>query len=236
MNWCRGDLEIIPTVPNFPEIETEDPLPKWVHGEDQLKLFDTVRDEDKPIIGFLMLHGCRPGEARALRCKDVDLAGDVLTIHATFSDKEYREKRKGKRSKPLPVPIHPEARPYLEAMVKASHPEAYVFPNPRTGQPYTQAALLRVWNRVKRALKVEGIRLYDASRHSYASQLVSQNVSLFTVSKLLGHSNTKTTEKYAHANLDSLRVEIGKLSLKAKVVKLTVPGVSLSDGDGKNDE
>jgi hypothetical protein len=31
-------------------------------------------------------------------------------------------------------------------------------------------------------------------------------------------------------------VEIGKLSLKAKVVKLTVPGVSLSDGDGKNDE
>jgi site-specific recombinase XerD len=54
----------------------------------------------------------------------------------------------------------------------------------------------------------------SASRHSFASQLVNSGVSLFKVSKLLGHSSTKMTEKYSHANIDSLRVELSKLSLR----------------------
>ncbi len=214
MNYCKADLELIPVVPAFPAIEVDEPPPHWVHSDDQLQLFSSVRDEDKPLIGFLMLHGCRPGEARALKCKDIDLDADTCTIHATFSAGQYSERRKGKKSKPFMVPIHPEARGYLEERKREALPEAWVFPNPRTGGAYTEAALRRVWNRVRSALKVHGIRLYDASRHSYASQLVNQNVSLYTVSKLLGHSNIKTTEKYAHADMKHLRVEINKVTLK----------------------
>ncbi len=228
MNYCHKDLELIPMVPSFPDIEVTEAVPRWVHTEDQLQLFTTVRDEDKPIIGFLMLHGCRPGEARALKCRDVDLDADTITIHATFSTNVYREKRKGKKSKALPIPIHPEARSYLEQRKREALPDAWVFPNPRTGNVYTEAAIRRVWNRVKKALKVSGIRLYDASRHSYASQLVNQGVSIYTVSKLLGHSSTRTTEKYAHADLKHLRDEIGKVSL------LFVPKPSPADSDSGN--
>jgi site-specific recombinase XerD len=35
-------------------------------------------------------------------------------------------------------------------------------------------------------------------RHSYASFLVNQGVSLFVVQQLLGHSQPRTTQRYAH--------------------------------------
>jgi integrase len=230
MNWLKEDLEVITAVPPFPVITPGDPPVKWVHAEDQAKLFDAVRDEDKPIVGFLMLHGCRPGEARALKCKDVDIENESITIGATFSGGKYREKRKGKRSRAVTIPIHPEMLGYLTDRIGGALPEAFVFANPRTGNPYTEGSLRRLWQRVRKALGLgKDLRLYDASRHSYASNLVNSGVSLFKVSKLLGHTSMKTTEKYAHADLEHLRLEIGKVSLKERP---TVTRLSLkSTGD-----
>jgi len=169
--------------------------------------------QDKPIIVFLMLHGCRPGEARALKCKDVDLKQQTITIHATFSGETYREPRKGRRAQPVVIPIHPEMYVFLEEKVRNSLPEAFVFIN-RDGQPYTKDDVQRVWKNVRKKAKLgKELRLYDATRHSFASQLVNQNTTIFKVSRLLGHSSVKMTKKYAHHDLKSLKADIEKLSL-----------------------
>jgi site-specific recombinase XerD len=42
-------------------------------------------------------------------------------------------------------------------------------------------------------------------RHHYASSLVSAGVDLYTVSKLLTHKDTKTTQRYAHLADQALR-------------------------------
>ncbi len=42
-------------------------------------------------------------------------------------------------------------------------------------------------------------------RHTYASWLVSDGVSLYDVSKLMGHTRMQTTERYAHLADASLR-------------------------------
>jgi len=68
------------------------------------------------------------------------------------------------------------------------------------------------------------IRLYDATRHSLASNLLKQNVPLARISKLLGHSSVKMTEKYAHADIQSLKYDLQKISiinLKDKILKKT---------------
>jgi site-specific recombinase XerD len=127
----------------------------------------------------------------------------------------YCERRKGRGARILVIPIHPEMCDFLINRVSSSHPEAFVFVNPVTARPYTEHKLLEVWDRVRAAAGVsKELRLYDASRHSFASQLVNGGVSLFTVSKLLGHSSTKMTEKYSHANIESMRTELSRLSLK----------------------
>jgi integrase len=61
-------------------------------------------------------------------------------------------------------------------------------------------------------LGIKDFRFHDL-RHTFASQLVMAGVSIFKVSKWLGHSSVTTTEKYyAHLSLDSKREEINCLN------------------------
>jgi integrase len=223
LNWLKNDLEIITKVPQFPDIDVPTPSIKWVNSEDQVKLYELVADEDKPIVGFLMLQGCRPGEARAIKCKDVDLETKSVNVRATFSKNTYRDRRKGRKAKPYVIAIHSEMWPFIEARVKASHPEAFLFRNPRTGTFYSQEAISRVWENVRKKGNITGLRLYDATRHSFASQLANANVPTHKISWLLGHSTTKMSEQYTHLDLESLRTDVSRMSLEKKgtVTKLS---------------
>ncbi len=66
----------------------------------------------------------------------------------------------------------------------------------------------------------KSVRLYDAARHSFASQLINSGVSIYSVSQLLGHSSTKITEKYLHSDLEKLKIDVSNVSLDEKVTKL----------------
>ena len=96
-----------------------------------------------------MLSGCRPGEARALKCKDINLEQKTITISATFSDNIYRQKRKGKKSKSVTIPIHHEMFGYIKDRVENNLPEAYVFVNSNTGLHYSKTKLGRIWDVVR---------------------------------------------------------------------------------------
>lgn len=220
LRYVKGDLELLTTVPSFPEISVPEPKTTWLTPETQKVVFSYVPDVDKPIIAFLMLSGCRPGEARALKCRDIDLERKLITISATFSDTVYRQKRKGQGAKAATIPIHPEMVEYIKHRVEGNLPEAYVFVNER-GRYYSESSLQRMWSAVREKAGLDkSVRLYDAARHSFASQLINSGVSIYNVSRLLGHSKTTTTEKYLHSDLGKLKVDISNVSLKEKVMKL----------------
>lgn len=219
------DLELLKIVPSFPTIEVPEPRTTWLTPETQRAVFSHVPDKYKPIVAFLMLSGCRPGEARALKCRDIDLEKGLITISATFSNTIYRQKRKGQGAKSATVPIHPEMIGFIRDRVENNLPEAFIFVN-QAGRHYSETSLIVMWRAVRdKAGLDQSIRLYDACRHSFASQLINSGVSIYSVSHLLGHSNIKTTEKYLHGDLEKLKIDISNLSLKKKVVKLpiTVP-------------
>jgi len=136
LNYLKNDLELIIIVPKFPDIDVQIKPIRWFSQEDQANFFELVPTEFKDIIGFLILHGCRPSEARALRCKDVhlqDIHNSTITISATFSGTVYRPKRKGKSSRPVVIPIHPESYAHIAYTVKNNLPDASIFTNPHTG-------------------------------------------------------------------------------------------------------
>jgi integrase len=220
--YLKNDLEILKVVPHFPAIEIGPPIINWLTPKVQKIVFNYIPDQDKPIIAFLMLSGCRPGEARALKCRDVNLDQKTITISATFSDNIYRQKRKGRKSKSVTIPIHHEMFGYIKDRVENNLSEAYIFVNANTGLYYSKTKLGRIWDAVRdKAGLDKTIRLYDATRHSFASQLTNSGVSLLSVSRLLGHSDIRTTEKYSHGDIEKLKIDISNLSLKEKLVKLT---------------
>ncbi len=219
--YLKNDLEILRTVPNFPKIEIPQPKTHWLTPKVQKVAFSYIPDQDKPIIAFLMLSGCRPGEARALKCKDINLEQETITISATFSDYTYMAKRKGQGSKNVTIPIHSEMLGYIKDRVQNNLPEAYIFTNTNSGRHYSKTKLGRIWNAARdKAGLDKSIRLYDATRHSFASQLVNSGVPIFSISKLLGHADIRSSNIYTHEDMSKLKIDISNLSLEEKVSKL----------------
>lgn len=229
LKWCQSDVEVISIVPAFCKVQIEERNFKWLDQENQSKIFEFVPVPDRPIIQFLMLHGCRPGEARALKVKDVNLKNQTITINATFSGHVYRERRKGRGSKPYITNIHPECLDYISDRVKSNLPEAWLFVNPRTGDFYSKSKFQRLWNTVRAIAKIgKELRLQDASRHSVASQLRNAGVDLSDVKEQLGHSQISTTMKYAHPDINKLKTNLGKLSLN-KIINVCKASVEEKD-------
>src|SRR5690606_8834404 len=85
----------------------------------------------------------------------------------------------------------------------------YIFFNPATMQPYVN--IFHAWNRVRKQAGIEDVRLHDL-RHSYASFLVNKGRSIYEVQKILGHSNVKTTQRYAHLSNDTLLAATNSVS------------------------
>jgi integrase len=58
---------------------------------------------------------------------------------------------------------------------------------------------------------LEGFKLHSL-RHTFATMLVSRGVDIYHVSKLLGHSDIRTTMIYGKASVEALRMSVEKLN------------------------
>ena len=56
-----------------------------------------------------------------------------------------------------------------------------------------------------------GFKLHSL-RHSFASKLIASGVDIYTVSKLLGHSDLKTTMIYAKMGVGTMQIAVDKLN------------------------
>ena len=78
---------------------------------------------------------------------------------------------------------------------------------------------------------------FHSLRHSFASNLAQQGVSLYVIKELLGHSSVSTTEIYSHLNLETLKEAIsvldGPQEKQAEVSVSKTPGLRLIDSEKK---
>lgn len=151
---------------------------------------------------LLSLTGCRVSEVLLLEW------GDVLPDRLRL-----RDSKTGPRDVPLGVPVRQFLKAYRKSVPRlAKVPDTSVFPLP--GQPYN--AIRSVWLRVRKEANLpDTLRIHDL-RHSFASHAIMAGETLFSTSRLLGHSKIQTTARYAHladtALLDCAEM-VGKLIL-----------------------
>ena len=104
-----------------------------------------------------------------------------------------------KSGKPRAIALNAQALALLRAIPRTDNP--YIFPSPVNGKP--SASLFFPWDRIRRRAGLADVRLHDL-RHSYASFLVNQGISLYVVQGLLGHAHSRTTQRYAHLAHETL--------------------------------
>ncbi len=137
------------------------------------------RREQADIIRLLLLTGCRKSEILQLRWSEVDRDRLVLADGKTG---------------PRIVPLNTQARRILERRPRGESP--FVFPSP--GVPARpRSREIAFWDRARREAGIEDVRLHDL-RHTYASHAVMNGVPVPVVARLLGHSDVRTTLRYAH--------------------------------------
>lgn len=166
--------------------------------------------------GFLacaFLAGLRQGEIAHLRTGvDVDLGKDaVIRVQSRKGSRPWKPKtRRGERN----VPITPALTKILREHIRLGLAGArYIFHVPRKDEPLPSWAAVR-WTReayegagIKYGRAGDGLTLHSG-RHTYASWLAQDGVSLNVVAKLLGDTLKVTSETYAHLVPDTFRAAV----------------------------
>jgi len=214
-------------VPSFPRLTYQVPGIRMLTYEQQEQVFEFIPEADKAIFQFWRHTGCRPNEARGLLRENVFLRDGYLIL-ATVSVRagEIRENTKSKKIKIFAI------TPELADPLKPRFLGRFVFMHfdlrHKKFKPYSRSILWRIWTKAnKEANKKYGVSIinpYNAFRHSFACQKLSEGVPIDGVQQMMGHTSIKTTQRYAEYDLDKLREW-----MKPKLVK---NGKTLRHGNG----
>ncbi len=144
---------------------------------------------------MLLYTGCRENEILTLQWKDVHLEDGYIYLP---------DSKVGVRT----IALNEKAKRILFSLEKQED-TPYVFCGNILGQHLKETKT--TWRKVRELAGISDVRLHDL-RHSFASFALKKGVDLYTVSKLLGHKNIKTTTRYAHLELDHLKKATNKVA------------------------
>lgn len=149
------------------------------------------------VVRMCMLTGARLGEVRTARFEQFNLE------LGTWSKPAANTKQRRVHRIPISAETAALVRQRRVAVPKGCD---WLFPGDALGadgQPKDQPVqeIRRFWSGIQKAAQLPDVRIHDL-RHTFASLLVSGGASLEMIGKLLGHSQMRTTQRYAHL-LDS---------------------------------
>ena len=188
------EFGLIAVVPKIAWCRVEEQELDFYTAEESARLLDAAEPGTwRTMILVGLRAGLRRGELLALRRVDCDLVNGKLVIRKSIT-RGHLTDTKGKRKREVPMSAELAAALHVHL---TSHERELVFPAEPDGRHLTKGELR--WP-FRRACRKAGLREigWHGLRHSFASQLVANNVSLKTVQELLGHQSIKTTMVYAH--------------------------------------
>jgi integrase len=189
-------------VPLFPVVDCIDNSSERValDYEQQAFYLKMIPEQYRDVLEFGMETGLRPGELVALKWKDIDIRNHRALIRRTISAYVHiLERTKGKSKKFIPLSDRA-----IEILQKGATelPEAFVFINPDTKRRYSTKMPNVLW---KRYTRLDTVTYYEASRHSFCTQLVDDGLNTLQAKELMRHTDVRTTQKYYHGDTNRLR-------------------------------
>jgi integrase len=146
---------------------------------------------------LLLLTGARRGEILGLRWEWVDFERGCLRLP---------DSKTGAKVIPLGAPA-------LDILGRLARQDGSLWVFPAVKGDGHLVGLPRFWRRLTKAAGLSGLRIHDC-RHGFASAAVADGSSLYILGKVLGHTQARTTEKYAHLDADPVRAVADRTSRK----------------------
>lgn len=191
-NWAMaGDRRYVDTnvFAGINQLHEDTQVVRALTFEDVAKLFEFAEKDGErgkgfaKYLKFLLMTGCRRMEALDLQWGEVDFHGGFITFKKTKTD-EGRV-----------VPMNTELTLMLQEMYAESglrKAETRLF-------PYHGEYVSKLFKTYRKRANLSGHVKLHSLRHTAAMNMRMQGAQTLNIGQVLGHKNTKTTERYAKA-------------------------------------
>lgn len=189
-NPCRG-------VKRFKEDRRE----RFLSADELKKLGKALSEEEHEApsaaacIRLLILTGCRLSEIQKLQWEHINLDGKMIHLP---------DSKTGKKT----IYLRQAAIDQLKQIARIED-NPYVITGQVEGQYLT--GMQKPWRRIRKAAGLDDVRIHDL-RHTFASNGVALGQGLPIIGKLLGHTQTQTTARYAHLAADPFLAAADKIA------------------------
>ena len=209
--WCvkEGYMEINPMIGiEIPKIDNA--LPKKLTKQDALILLEAVQNypyhnqflkqRNYAIFSTFLFAGLRRQELLNLKLSDVDVTNLSILV------------RKGKGNKDRYIPISHKLslslRNYLECRNKLHRINIYFFVSSNRDAGLEIQGLKKIAEQIRQA---SGIWFtIHKLRHTFATLMLEGGCDIYSLSRMMGHSDIKTTTIYLYASAEHLRSQMTK--------------------------
>ncbi len=182
--YSRQDI-----IANVPYPKHTKTLPVILNSKELRLLFDSAQSlKHRMVLKIAYSGGLRRNEISQLKLVDIDTRTNLLRIENSKGGKD--------RYTILAKSLVPELREYY----KQYRPKKYLFNGRTKGISYSEEGLCWAF---RNALSASGIQKnvsLHSLRHAFASHLLAMGTDLFTIQKLMGHDDIRTTMVYLQVN------------------------------------
>lgn len=209
--WCikQGYVSNNP-LSDIEKPHLEQRLPKKLTKQDAFKLLEMVQNypydntflryRNHALFSMFVFAGLRKSELLNLKVTDVDLENMTIFIN------------QGKGRKDRLIPISPTLSEilvrYSVSRKKANKTCPAFFASSIRNTGFTENGLKHLIRNIQKFL---GLALSSHKlRHTFATLMIEGGCDIYSLSKMMGHSDIKTTTIYLHTSAEHLRTQITK--------------------------
>ncbi|MFN0116882.1 MAG: tyrosine-type recombinase/integrase [Elusimicrobiota bacterium] len=167
---------------------------RYLTEEEIKRLYFSSSPKVAEFLTLALNTGMRRSNLVNLQWEDIDFKNGVIHVLKTKSGKGYE------------IPLNNDIRRVLE---KKFHSNS-------TGNVINSVNLRKEFEAVVKNSGISDFKLHDL-RHTFASYLAMKGVDLYTISQLLGHSDIKMTQRYAHLSPNHKMLAINMLNFSEKI-------------------
>ncbi len=217
--WCvkEGYMKSNPTDEvEVPKVEKR--LPPKLTKQDTLRLLEVVynypydykflRYRNHAIFSMFVFAGLRKKELLNLKCADVDMDNLSIFINQGKGGKD--------RIVPMSYTLAQTLKRYTEDRKRLNKTCPEFFTSLNRNQGYTESGLKRLTIQM---IKASGLKFsIHKLRHTFATLMLEGGCDIYSLSRMMGHSDIKTTTIYLAASAEHLRSQMTKHPLNDLVI------------------